>query len=238
MNAAMYKALSGAVTQMRRLETTAQNIANLGTVGYKTERLSFAEIVAGGLREREHTGGLVAVVEQRTDLSQGPLDETGNPLDLAIDGDGFFSVQTPRGVRYTRAGIFRLSSDGTVTTPLGDALLGAQGPIRVQGETVKVSPQGAVLVDGAEVGTIRVVRFDDPRVLAKEGQNLFVAPDGTETPATDFQVRQGMLERANVSAIEEMVKLITLQRQFEAYERAMRMMDSATERLLTEAARL
>src|SRR3989337_2933931 len=132
MNAAMYKALSGAVTQMRRLETTAQNIANLGTVGYKTERLSFAEIVAGGLREREHTGGLVAVVEQRTDLSQGPLDETGNPLDLAIDGDGFFSVQTPRGVRYARAGIFRLSSDGTVTTPLGDALLGAQGPIRVQ----------------------------------------------------------------------------------------------------------
>ncbi|MCS6924383.1 MAG: flagellar basal-body rod protein FlgF [Candidatus Binatia bacterium] len=237
MNAAMYKAVSGAIVQMRRLEVVAQNLANVSTAGYKGERLAFGEILASVFGPRERTGGMVVVGEQRTDFSQGELQQTGNPFDLAIVGDGFFVVDTPRGIRYTRQGTFTLAADGTVVTPLGDPVLGEAGPIRVEGETVQVTPEGVVLADGIEVDTIRVVRFADPRRLTREGYSLFRGPD-SEAQTAPAQILQGHLEQANVNPIETMVTLITLQRQFEAYERALRSMDAATEKMLTEAVRV
>ncbi|MBI3300673.1 MAG: flagellar hook basal-body protein, partial [Deltaproteobacteria bacterium] len=124
MNAAMYKALSGAIVQMRRLEVVSQNLANVNTSGYKGDRLAFREVLAEPSRHKERMGGLAIVNEQRADLSGGEIQQTGNPFDLAIEGDGFFAVQTPRGVRYTRQGTFALSATGTVVTPLGEPLLG------------------------------------------------------------------------------------------------------------------
>lgn len=245
MDAAMYRALSGAVAQMRQLEVVSQNLANLNTSGYKGERLAFTEILAQTSQQRERMGGMVAVGEQRTDFSQGGLQQTGNPFDLAIEGEGFFVIDTPRGVRYTRQGTFTLSSDSTVVTPLGDPLLGEAGPIRVVGEEMEVTPEGAVLSGGAEIDRIQVVRFADSFRLTREGQSLFRAPEGETQAAsapstplrTGFRVLQGSLEQANVNPIEAMVTLITVQRKFEAYERALRMMDAATEKMITDGAR-
>jgi flagellar basal-body rod protein FlgG len=238
MNTAMYKALSGAIVQMRRLEVVSQNLANVHTAGYKGERLAFREVLSDPSQRKERMGGLVVVNEQHMDFSSGEIQHTGNPFDLAIQGEGFFAVQTPRGIRYTRQGTFSLSPNRTVVTHLGEPLLGESGPIRVEGKKVDVTAEGVVLADGEEIDRLRLVRFADPRRLTREGHSFFRAPEGEAQPASDVHVLQGSLEQANVNPIEAMVTLITIQRQFEAYERAMRTMDSATERLMNEAARV
>ena len=238
MNAAMYKALSGAIVQMRRLDIVSQNLANVNTAGYKGERLAFREILAGPSHRRERMNGLAVVNEQRTDLSMGTLQYTGNPFDLAVEGEGFFAIQTPQGVRYTRQGTFTRSSDGTVVTPLGSPLLGEGGPIRIDGEKMDVTPEGAVLSDGAEVDKLQIVRFADPRRLTREGNSLFRAPEEATQADPASRVLQGNSEQANVNPIAAMVTMITVQRQFEAYERAMKTMDSVTERLISEGARV
>ena len=238
MNAAMYKALSGAIVQMRRLDIVSQDLANVNTAGYKGERLAFREILAEPSRRGERMGGLAVVNEQRTDLSMGALQYTGNPFDLAIEGEGFFAIQTPQGVRYTRQGTFTRSSDGTVVTPLGSPLLGEGGPIRIEGKKMDVTPEGAVLSDGAEVDKLQIVRFANPRRLTREGNSLFRAPEEEAQADPASRVLQGNSEQANVNPIAAMVTMITVQRQFEAYERAMKTMDDVTERLISEAARV
>jgi flagellar basal-body rod protein FlgG len=238
MNAAMYKALSGAIVQMRRLESVSQDLANVNTAGYKGERLVFREILADPTQRQSRAGGQVAVTEQRTDLSNGEFRATNNPFDLAIHGDGFFAIQTSRGVRYTRQGTFSLSANNTVVTPAGEPVLGEGGPVRLTGAKMDVTADGTVLSDGKEVDKLKVVRFADPTRLVREGATVFRAPDGEAQPAANSQVLQGNLEQANVNPIETMVTLIDLQRQFDAYERAMRTMDSVTEKVVNQAAQV
>jgi flagellar basal-body rod protein FlgF len=237
MDAAMYKALSGAIAQMRRLEVTTQDLANVNTSGYKGQRLAFREVLAQGVPPEERPGGWVAIGDQRTRLSPGDIQSTGNPFNLALESDGFFVVQTARGERYTRNGSFALRSDGTVVTPQGDALLGEGGPIQVVGGRMEVAADGSVRTEEGEVGRIRVIRFADSSQVVKEGDSLFrSSPDNTNV-AEDIRVLQGSLEQSNVRPIDGMVSLIALNRQFEAYQRAMKLMDSVTERLLSEGAR-
>ena len=237
MNVSMYKTLSGASAQMRRLEVIANNLANLNTTGFKRERLAFSEFVKGNLQNNERAGGMVEVRVQKTDFSQGKFRSTGNPLDLAIDGDGFFVIRTLRGERYTRNGVFALSSNGTVVTPLGAPLMGRVNPIRIQGKSLEVTPDGVVLSDGFEVDKIRVVRFADLHRLTKEGQSLFRAPINAARKVPNVKIIQGSLEGANVNPVKAMINLITVQRQFEAYQRSLNVLDSVTEKLLSEGAR-
>jgi flagellar basal-body rod protein FlgF len=237
MDAAMYKALSGAVAQMRRLEATAQDLANVNTSGYKGQRLSFSEVLANRLPPDERPGGLVAVAGQRTNLDQGAIQGTGNPFNLALEGDGFLVVQTSRGERYTRNGAFTLRPDGTLITPQGDPLLGENGPIRMTGNKVEVAGDGTVTSDEGELGKIRVVHFVDSRRAVKEGANLFVSDAANVRPLTEPRVLQGSLEQSNVGSIDGMISLISLNRQFEASERAMTLMDSATQKMLSDGAR-
>jgi flagellar basal-body rod protein FlgF len=238
MDAAIYKVLSGAMVQMRRLDVASQDLANLNTSGYKGQRLAFTEVLAGVAGGRARSGGLVAASEQRTSFVQGQLQQTANPFHLAIEGEGFFAVETPRGIRYTRDGSFSRSADGTIVTSQGDPVLGEGGAIRVDGTTMQVTPEGAVIGQDGEVDKLRLVRFAEPRHLIKEGHNLFYAGDAPSEAAENFRALQGSLEQSNVNPIEGMVALITIQRQFEAHERAMRMMDSATSKMITEGARL
>ncbi len=236
MDAAMYKALSGAVLQMHRLEVTAQDLANVNTSGYKGQRLSFSEVLANRLPPEERPGGLVAVASQVTNLGQGEIQPTGNPLNLALEGDGFFVVQTSRGVRYTRDGAFALKADGTLITMQGDAVLGEAGPIQITGVRVEVAGDGTVASDDGEIDKIRIVRFADSRRVAKEGANLFVTASENVQEAADARVLQGSLEQSNVSSIDGMVSLIALNRQFEASQRAMTLMDSATQKMISSGA--
>ncbi|HXF75767.1 MAG TPA: flagellar basal-body rod protein FlgF [Methylomirabilota bacterium] len=237
MDAAMYKGLSGAVAQMRQLETTAQDLANVNTSGYKRQRLAFSEVLAKRLPADDRPGGLVAVASQRTHLGQGALHASGNPFDLAIDGEGFFAIQTPRGERYTRNGQFTRKADGRLITSSGDVVLGEGGPLEVSGAKFEVASDGTVRSEEGEVGKLKIVRFTDPRQAVKEGANLFVVEPANVQPGGATRVVQGAVEQSNMGPIDGMISLIAIHRLFESYERAMKLMDAATERMISEAAR-
>ena len=237
MDAAMYKALSGAVAQMRRLEVASQDLANVNTSGYKGQRLAFSEVLARRLPADDRPGGLVAIGDQRTHFGPGVLQNTGNAFHLAIEGDGFFVVQTARGERYTRNGGFTMKADGTVITPAGDPLLGEGGPIQLTAATMEVAGDGTVRSENNENGKLRIVRFADGRKALKEGANLFRSEAANVGEAAEVRVMQGNLEQSNVSPVDSMIALIAINRQFEAYEHAMKMMDSTTEKMLNDSAR-
>jgi flagellar basal-body rod protein FlgF len=237
MDAAMYKALSGAVAQMRKLEVASQDLANVNTSGYKGQRLAFNEVLAARLPAGTRPGGFVAVGDQRTNFSQGEHQGTGNPFHLAIDGEGYFVVETPRGERYTRSGGFTLSADGTVITPQGEPLLSDGGAIQVTGGKMEIGMDGTVRSENGELGKLRIVRFLDDQRVAKEGANLFRSEATNVEDIAAPRVVQGNLEQSNVSPIDSMVSMITIQRQFEAYERAMKLMDGATQKMIAEAGR-
>ena len=235
MNAAMYKALSGSLVQMMRLEVTAQNLANINTNGYKSETLTFREILTDVSAEGDPIGGLVVVDEQRLDLSPGPLEVTGNPLDLALEGEVYFAIETAQGERYSRLGAFTRSADGTLVTSLGQPLLGEGGPIQIDGTRIDITLEGTVMVDGAEVDRLRLVQFPHPDEIIREGNSLLRVPDAEPAAPGSFRVIQGSLEKSNVNPIQSMVELIDIQRQFEAYQRALRVMDETTEKVLDAA---
>jgi flagellar basal-body rod protein FlgF len=237
MDAAMYKALSGAIAQTHRLEVASQDLANVNTSGYKGQRLAFSEVLAKRLPADDRPGGLVAVGGQRTNLGPGVLQGTGNPFHLAIEGDGFFVIKTARGERYTRNGGFTMKADGTVITTEGDALLADGGPLQLTDANFEVTADGTVRSDNNEVGKLRIVRFVDGAKAVKEGANLFRSEAGNVAAVSDARVVQGNLEQSNVSPIDSMVALITINRQFEAYERAMKMMDSITEKVIGDSTR-
>jgi flagellar basal-body rod protein FlgF len=237
MDAAMYKALSGAIAQIRKLEVASQDLANINTSGYKGQRLAFNEVLAARLPAGTRSGGFVAVGDQRTNFLQGELQGTGNPFHLAIDGEGYFVVETLRGERYTRNGGFTLSADGTLITPQGEPLMGEGGPIQMTGGKMEIGVDGTVHSENGEVDKLRIVRFLDGRQMAKEGANLFRSGAANIEDIAMPRVTQGNLERSNVSPIDSMVSMITIQRQFEAYERAMKLMDGATQKMIADAGR-
>jgi flagellar basal-body rod protein FlgF len=237
MDAAIYKALSGSVAQTRRLEAAAQDLANVNTSGYKGQRLTFSEVLAKRLPADDRPGGFVAVAGQRMHLGPGVLQGTGNPFHLAIEGDGFFVVQTGRGERYTRNGNFTMKADGTLINAGGDALLGEGGPLQVTAGNFEVASDGLVRSNGDEIGKLRIVRFTDPRQAVKEGANLLHSQASNVVAADNARVVQGNLEQSNVSPIENMVALITINRQFESCQRAMKLMDGMTEKMINDSAR-
>jgi flagellar basal-body rod protein FlgF len=237
MDAAMYKALSGAIAQMRKLEVASQDLANVNTSGYKGQRLAFNEVLAARLAAGTRSGGFVAVGDQRTNFLQGELQGTGNPFHLAVDGEGYFVVETARGERYTRSGGFTLSADGTLITPQGEPLMGEGGLIQLTGGKMEIGVDGTVHSENGELGKLRIVRFLDGRQVAKEGANLFRSEPANVEDMTTPSVAQGSLEQSNVNPIDSMVSMITIQRQFEAYERAMKLMDGATQKMIADAGR-
>ncbi len=237
MSDGIYSALSGAIAQQRALDVVANNVANAGTVGYRADTLAFREAVsreAGG----PNPDGLryVSVAQQATDQSNGPLIQTDNPLDLALQGDGLFALQTDSGVRYTRAGSFRLDPEGVLRSPGGHALLAAnptdpnQPEIRVPVQTseILVGTDGTVRADGQEIGRVRIERFADG-ALEKQGLTLYAARQPGEA-VTDVQVSQGYLEGANVSPVGGMNELISASRAFEAFQRVIQAFRQIDER--------
>jgi flagellar basal-body rod protein FlgG len=176
-----------------------------------------------------------------TDFSQGGLNATGGPLDLAISGEGFFTVRTPGGDFYSRNGHFRLSPEGALLTEQGFSVLGGGGEIVIPpGIThLVIAEDGRIFGDGAEIGQIGLVSVDDLRKLEKMGGNLFRARNGTqveEIEAPGFMV-QGFLETPNVDVVYEMVNMIEAQRQFEAYQKVMQTSDSVDREAITRVGR-
>jgi flagellar basal-body rod protein FlgF len=227
MDNAIYVGLSRQVTLQRALDVTANNLANLDTAGFKVESL---------LMEEDPETPLSAPASQpisyvldkglARNFGQGPIEATGNPLDVAIDGPGFFTVQTPDGPRYTRDGRFTLNQTGSLTDTAGDPVLDASGaPIQLNPDNgpPAISANGLISQiapstgQAVQVGKLGVVRFADLSALSKEGSNLYSAAAGqTPTPAADARMRQGMVEKSNVQSVTEVVRLISVTRAYES----------------------
>lgn len=220
----MVESVETLIAQQQRLNQVSNNLANVDTAGYKKESVTFDEMLYNVTRNRQRVGKALNIL---TNHGQGVTEQTGNPLDLALSGPGFFRVQTPQGVRYTRAGNFELDADGQLKMPNGAQVIGEGGPVVVEGEKVVIDRAGRVLVDGQVVNQLSIVTFADLRDLAKEGENLFRVKNETtqEQPVEGVEVKQGYLEKANVNTIEEMSELIDLQRAYEGQQKMIRAID-------------
>lgn len=213
--------IASALDLLERLhEVRAQNLANVNTTGYR-RRIASADAFARALRK---AGGLpLAGLRVDVDFTPGRLEETGRPTDLALEGEGFFAVETERGVRYTRDGSFVLDREGRLVASDGAPVLGASGPIETDPSLgpIEISGDGSVLQRGTVVGRLRIVRFEDTSALVPEQGGRFRA-DGTEPlEATETRVVAGFLERSNVEPIDELVQMIAGFRAFEAAQKAL-----------------
>jgi flagellar basal-body rod protein FlgF len=231
MDSGYYAACAGLAAQTQALELVANNLANLGTAGFRGEQATFQSMLAGGgtvswnpLNAAVNDFGVLG--GSRVDRSSGNLVATGNPLDLAVAGSGFFVVQSPAGPIYTRNGAFHLTPAGQLVTGEGDAVMGEQGPIILPAGPVTVSEDGTVSVNGDVVATVRVAEFSPDTSLRAMGNAMYAAPDGTALPAASSSLRQGMIEDSNVSPVEGVVQLISIQRNAEMMQRALTLFDS------------
>ena len=221
--------LSRQMVLARELDVVANNIANLNTTGFKADNSMFEQFMMPLARENRFNmpdRQLRFVNDRGTwhDLAQGSVQQTGNPLDLAIDGNGFFAVQTPAGERYTRNGAFQINAQGQLVTSDGSQVLGENGPIQFQplDREIAVTPDGRItVIEGANSrteslrGRLRLVSFAQPNRLQKDGANNFVATAGiTATPDPKARVIQGSIEKSNVNGVVEMTRLIEITRAY------------------------
>ena len=219
MGSGIYIAAAGAIAQTTALDATANNIANANSAGYHAERVSFKAVMSG---TRSPDTALVQATTGKTlDTENGALLQTDNPLDVAIEGDGMFGVQTPQGARYTRAGNFQLDNGGQLVTPDGYHVLGADGqPIALppNATNIAVGSDGTISADGQQVGQLKLVTFKASQ-LKREGASLFSATGKPATGGTAPTVRSGMLESSNVNVVHGVVDLVKVQRNYETLMR-------------------
>jgi flagellar basal-body rod protein FlgG len=229
-------AANGLLRQEQRFNLIANNLSNTQTAGFKKDVPVFSKILSQTADRFGGSGNPVSL----TVFQQGDLQRTGNDLNLAIEGEGFFKVQTSWGVRYTRSGNFSLNQAGILTDGNGFPVMGQRDEINLRGgKNIQIQPNGAVLSDGQEVDRISLVTFADLQVLQKEGHNYFRAPAGQEeVEASDSKVIQGALESANVNGIEEMIRLIDAQRSFEACQRVIQAQDELNGKAVNELGRV
>jgi len=228
--------------KLTRMEVIANNLANVNTTGFKKDRLFVRMLNDSVAAGADAAGDLDGVqVTQGIDFTEGSLRQTTNPLDVAIQGRGFFVLNTPQGERYTRSGGFRLSPDGTLVSGDGSQVEGTGGPIRfpdmqrVQQANVSITEAGEVMIDKETIGKIRVVDFADTTVLTKETASTFTAPPGTpviEGPVAPATVKQGYLEESNVDGVEEMIAMTELQRSFDTDQKVLQALDDSVTKSL------
>lgn len=223
--------LSRQVALRRQMDVIAHNLANLETGGFKASGMMFEEHLMPGAEASHALPGdrdISYVMDTGTllDFSPGALRQTGNPLDVAIDGDGWFVVETSGGERYTRNGGFQLNSDGMLVTVEGHQVLGDGGPIlfdESDGE-ISIAADGTISTEAGDKGRLRVVRFEDEHVLKPEGSSTFSAPVQPRD-ALDVRVHQGMLENSNVKPIVEVSRMIEVTRAYTTLSSMLERMD-------------
>jgi flagellar basal-body rod protein FlgF len=229
MENALLVGLSRQMVLERQLDVVANNVANMNTTGFKADNSMFEQYLMPVARENrfEPADRVLDMVNDRgtwRNLGAGPIQQTGNPLDVALNGDGYLVVQTPAGERYTRNGSLVINGQGQLVTADGAPVLGDNGPIVFQStdHSVMITPDGRVTVTEAgttntesQRGQIRIVHFASPAQLQKEGNNLYVAPAGVAaTPDPNTKLIQGSIEKSNVSGVAEISRLIEISRAY------------------------
>ena len=232
MDSGLYAACAGLMARTQQLDTIASNLANASSAGFRGQKNIFGTVLA----EASHHGSLSALNQvtnsygilsgTQLDQAQGAITHTGNPLDMALEGPGYFKVQTATGAAYTRNGSFQVSSTGQLTTANGDAVLGQSGPINIPQGAVAISPDGTISLSGAIVGKIAVVDFKPPATPSSRGNGYYSADASQEQAVPGTTVRQAALEGSNVSPVDGVVELITAQRSAESMRHVLSMLDS------------
>ena len=235
----IYTSALGLIPLQKRLEVIANNLANVNTTGFKRDDAFTNELIsADSLFKNGSVDPSASDLKEQTytDFSQGPLEQTSNPLDVALSGQGFFEVQTPNGAMLTRDGSFSLSIDGTLVTRNGDPVMGMNGPIRIsdvqkmQTSQLVIGPDGTVKAGNQIYGQLRIVTPANLSQLFKAGSNLYELNQGGTLEVVDpasTNVRQGYLEGSNVNPIDEMVAMIQLQSNFQAGQKAIQTQDTS-----------
>ncbi|RMF48112.1 MAG: flagellar basal-body rod protein FlgF [Deltaproteobacteria bacterium] len=221
-NAGLVAAASGAMSRLRGLDIITNNLANSNTPGFKRDVPGFdAALVRAQQGGSQVTTARLQRVNQ--DRSPGEAKKTGNPLDVAIMGRGFFQVQDPATGQsfYTRQGNLARNPDGTLVTATGKPIIGDGGPITLPaGSRVEIHSDGSVLANGQPVGQLRLYDIPDNVALKRVGEGLLVAPAGVQPePVADPRLMQGWLEQANVETLREMARMVTYEREFESYQK-------------------
>jgi flagellar basal-body rod protein FlgF len=223
MENALLIGLSRQMSLAREMDVLANNMANVNTTGFKARSTRFAEFISPTARAEsfENRDKRVSFVIDRgtpIDLSAGAIERTGNPLDAAIKGEGYFVVQTSAGPRFTRDGAFEVNAKGEMVTQRGHRVLGENGPIVFSpGETgLRIAEDGNVLTDQGQRGKLRLVNFTSPRRLRNEGDNLLSAFETPKPAGPTTKIETAALERSNVRPVVEMTRLIEVQRAYQS----------------------
>ena len=219
----IYDLIDGCLIHQLRFETISNNLANLDTNGFRKDLISFNKALSMSFFAK-------------TDFTQGPVRYTGNDLDVALEGQGFFKIQTQRGIRYTRDGAFGINAENVLVTHNGDAVLGQNGPITITGRKVTIQGDGQVLVDNQPVDQLMLVDFEKPQLLTKEGKSCY-AHKGKESEivaAKEANLKQSYLESSNVNPTEEMINMLEAFRSFESAQKAIQSIDEMTSRMIND----
>ena len=221
----------GLFRQEKKYDIIANNLSNLQTVGYKKDVPVFHKVFSEAL-----SSSLAGdPVESVTVFQQGDMQATQNQLDMAVEGEGFFKVKTPNGIRYSRAGNFHLNQDGALVQSNGYPVLGNGREITLRGNHVVIDKDGTISVDGSNQGKIDLVTFPDLNGLQKEGQTLFkLVKEQEEIEPKQSQIQQGSLEFSNVNAMEEMVKMIDSLRTFQSCYKLVQVEDDLNGRAVND----
>jgi flagellar basal-body rod protein FlgG len=253
MGGGIYVATSGALAYEKKLQIISNNLANANTVGYKMDHGQFEFIEQENLPASlgSETPEMTTSQAQNfwfefhsyTDFTSGSLKNTGNDFDLALIGDGFFCIQKPEGVHYTRKGDFTLDAEGVLVTRNGFPVLGDGGEISVKNaenprkiKAFEVDVEGNVFVNGQEVGSLRIVKFAEPQKLMKMGDTLFKPAENSPAPqeAEDTRVSQGFIEASNVDVVKMMTEMIAVLRGYETYQKVIRSAHEAYTKSINE----
>lgn len=263
----IYVSLSGALAQTQRLDTIANNIANVNTPGFKKDTQVFREYLTAAEKQPDVIAapkvtasiesfydsqggekGFVDSIGTHTDFSQAQLKATGNNFDLGIEGKGFFEVLTPQGVRFTRNGAFRVDQSGKLVTKEGFPVLReglGEDPngrtIQLNSSNVTVAYSGEIFQGNEAVSRLSMVKVQNPEILEKVGSSFYKIKNNANAElamASDAQIHQGFLEQSNINIVKEMTDMITATRAFEANQQAMKAADQINGKLVNEVGKV
>ncbi len=234
------EALEGAIILERKLDVASHNMANMKTAGYKKQEITFEEYL---LKQADDTMRTAKGEKVWGDFSQGTIHKSDNPLDFAIEGEGYFVVQTPRGNLYTRAGNFSLNENYQLVTQQGYPVLADGAPVELQdttGKDIWLTQDGYFFVDERQGARLDIVTFQNQQGLKRLGENLFeqTGDSGPAQPADQRRVAQGYIEESNVNPVKSMINLIDLYRGYEAQQKTLQAVDQINDKAINQTGRV
>ncbi|WP_027720971.1 flagellar basal-body rod protein FlgF [Maridesulfovibrio zosterae] len=254
MQSSVFSALFGAMSNEHRIDISANNLANVNTTGFKRDNCAFQDTfqrfahdyvvdAKPFIRDKDMFPAPKIMARPRLseeviDMSQGAFQKTGNPLDVAIRGDGFLKVQKDGGEFLTRSGVFSLSPEGVIITEQGYPVMANGGEVSVPPRSnIVIDAEGVITADGQQIAQLDFVQPADARSLKKEGENLYTIDGGEEVPA-EGELVQGYIEKSNVEVVNEMVAMIECQRSFEMYQKMITTTDTLDQKVIQQVGKV